>query len=404
VAGVDGVSETAGVTTDYTNIAPRLGFSASLPGQMVVRGGWGLSYFPGNVASPSYLKNPPFTANYGPVVSGAASNSVPNVRLADGLPPLQNNSLSNLSGALIATALDFKSNRMQQFNLLVEKEFAGNVVSAGYVGSRGDRIATNPNINLAPAGPGLVPPRRPFASVYPAVSNIAVFLNQGESQYDALQLVLQRRYSAGVSFNTHYTLAHAESLGPSAWDWQVLEWSDSPNDIRHRWVATANFELPWGRDLRGVAGGVLAGWQLNLSAYWQSGLPFTVTNAAARMNTGGADRPDLIGDPELPSDERTLLRWFNTAAFAPQAQFTAGSTPATVLHGPANRSIGLSIFKNLPLAAAASLQLRAEIYNLTNIVNFANPNSQLGNPAFGQISSTGNSTPRQMQFAAKLLF
>ena len=404
VAGQDGVSRSAGVKTDYTNVAPRFGFSASLPAQMVLRGGWGLSYFPANVASPSYLKNPPFTANYGPVINNAASNGTPNIRLADGLPPVVNNTLDNLSGALIATAVDFKSNRIQQFNLMVEKEFAGNVVSAGYVGSRGARIATNPNINLAPAAAGAVQPRRPFASAYANVSNIAVFLNQGESRYDAMQLVFQRRYRAGVSFNAHYTLAHATTLAPSTWDYTVLEWSDSANDIRHRTVATANFELPWGRDLKGVAGGIVAGWQVNLSAYWQGGLPFAVTNAAARMNTGGADRPDMVGDPELKASERTLARWFNTAAFVAQPQFVAGNSPATALHGPSNRSVGLSFFKDFGLSGSAKLQLRAEIYNLTNTPNFVNPNSQLGNPAFGSISSTGNSTPRQMQFAAKLLF
>ena len=404
VAGDSGVSKTAGVKTDYTNVAPRFGMAWTLPGQMVLRGGWGLSYFPGNVASPSYLKNPPFTANYGPIVSTAASNSTPNVRLADGLPPLANNSLSDLSGALISTALDFKSNRVQQFNVMLEKELGGNVVSAGYVGSRGERLATNPNINLAPAGPGAVQPRRPFATVYPNVSNIAVFLNQGQSHYDALQVVFQRRYSAGVSFNTHYTLAHATTLGPTVWDWQALEWSDSANDIRHRWVGTANYDIPWGRDLKGVAGGVLAGWQVNLSAFWQGGLPFTVTNAAARMNTGGADRPDMVGDPKLPKDQRTLQKWFNTAAFVAEPQFVAGSTPGTVLHGPSNRSLNASFFKNLGLSGTTRLQLRAEIYNLTNTPNFVNPNSQLGNPAFGSISSTGNSTPRQMQFAAKLIF
>ena len=404
VAGADGGSKSAGVETDYSNFAPRLGFSASLPSQMVLRGGWGLSYFPGNVASPSYLKNPPFTANYGPVVSTASSNGAPNVLLSQGLPPLQNNSVNNLSGALIATALDFQSNRIQQFNLLLEKEFASNVISAGYIGSRGDRVATNPNINLAPAGPGAVPPRRPYAPIYLNVSNIAVFLNQGESKYDALQLQFQRRYRAGLSFNTHYTLAHAQSLLPSTWDWQVLEWSDSVNDIRHRWVVTANYVLPWGREFTGLAKGVLADWQINVSAHWQTGLPFTVTNAAGRMNTGGADRPDMVGDPELPSDERTLARWFDTAAFVPQAQFTPGSTPATVMHGPSNRMTSLSVFKNFGLSDTANLQFRWEIYNLFNTSNFVNPNSQLGNPAFGQISSTGNSIPRQMQFAAKLLF
>jgi hypothetical protein len=371
---------------------------------MVVRGGWGLSYFPGNVASPSYLKNPPFTANYGPVVSTASSNGLPNVLLSQGLPPLQNNSIDALSGALIATALDFQSNRIQQFNLLLEKEFAGNVISGGYIGSRGDRLATNPNINLAPAGPGAVPPRRPYAPVYPNVSNIAVFLNQGESKYNALQLQFQRRYRAGLSFNTHYTLAHARNLLPSTWDWQVLEWSDAVNDVRHRWVVTANYELPWGDEFTGVTKGVLADWQVNVSAYWQSGLPFTVTNAAARMNTGGADRPDMVGEPELPSDERTLARWFNTAAFVPQAQFTPGSTPATVMHGPSNRMTSFSLFKNFGLTGRANMQFRWEIYNVFNTANFVNPNSQLGNPAFGSISSTGNSIPRQMQFALKVLF
>jgi len=404
VAGQNGVSKTAGVKTDYGDFAPRFGFSASLPARMVVRGGWGLSYFPANVASPSYLKNPPFTANYGPVVSNAASNGAPNILLSQGLPPLANNTLDNLSGALIATATDFKSNRVQQFNLMVEKEFAGNVVSGGYVGSRGDQLATNPNVNLAPAGAGAVQPRRPYSIYYPNVSNIAVFLNQGESHYDAMQLVFQRRYSAGLSFNTHYTYAHATTLGPSAWDWQTLEWSDSANDIRHRWVITANYELPWGKDLKGITGGILANWQVNISGYWQSGLPFTVTNAAARMNTGGADRPDMVGNPELPSGEQTLAHWFNTAAFVPQAQFTPGSTPATVMHGPSNRLAGLSIFKTLPLSGPTSLQLRMEVYNLTNTPNFANPNSALGNPAFGTISSTGNSIPRQMQFAVKFLF
>jgi hypothetical protein len=176
------------------------------------------------------------------------------------------------------------------------------------------------------------------------------------------------------------------------------------NDIRHRWVVTANYVLPWGREFTGLAKGVLADWQINVSAHWQTGLPFTVTNAAARMNTGGADRPDMVGDPELPSDERTLARWFDTAAFVPQAQFTPGSTPATVMHGPSNRMTSLSVFKNFGLSDTANLQFRWEIYNLFNTSNFVNPNSQLGNPAFGQISSTGNSIPRQMQFAAKLLF
>ena len=404
VAGVNGVSRTAGVKTDYTDVAPRLGFAATVTPLTVVRGGYGITYFPGNTASTSYLKNPPFTANYGPITSTGASGLLPNVRLADGLPPVATNDLSNLSGALIATGLDFTANRVHQFNAMVERQLGDNVVSVGYVGQRGHGMAINPQINFAPAGAGAVQPRRVFASTYPGVTNIQLWTNQGKTQYDALQLIFQRRYSKGLTFNTHYSFAHAQQYTFAPWSGYVFEWSDAALDIRHRWVLTANYELPWGKSLKGVAGGLLGGWQVNSVAFWQGGFPFTVTNAAARMNTGGADRPDLVCDPALPTDQRTLQKWFKTECFAPQAQFTPGSTPGTALHGPANRRLDLSFFKDFAVYNQTKLQLRAEVYNVTNTPNFVVPNSGLGNANFGSISSTGNNIPRQMQFAVKYIF
>ena len=408
VAGQDGVSRSAGVKTDYSNIAPRFGFSATLPYNMVARGGYGLTYFPGNIASFSYMKNAPFTSTYGPVVSVGASGGAPSLRLADGLPAVTpgDTSPTALTGTIRAVDVDFKSTRVQQFNLMVEKEFGGNVVSAGYVGSRGARVALNniPNVNLAPAGPGAVQPRRRYSNLLPNLSAIALVTSQFESRYDAMQLVFQRRYRGGLTFNTHYTLGHTTATAPTPWDVDVIERFDWDNDVRHRWVLTANYELPWGRDLTGIGGAVLAGWQVNAVAFWQSGLPFDVVNAAARTNTGGNDRPNLVADPELPADERSLSRWFNTAAFQAQPQFTAGNTPRNVLHGPSQRRLDLSLFKDFGLGGDARLQVRAEVYNVTNTTNFANPNGSFGSPAFGTISSTGNAIPRQMQFGLKLLF
>ena len=77
--------------------------------------------------------------------------------------------------------------------------------------------------------------------------------------------------------------------------------------------------------------------------------------------------------------------------------------PRNFLHGPSQRRLDVSIFKDVKLNTTARLQLRIEAYNVLNAVNFANPNAQLGNAAFGTISSTLG-TPRQMQFAVKLLF
>src|SRR5262249_650341 len=279
-----------------------------------------------------YLKNPPFTANYGPVISLGSSGGLPNVKLSDGLPPLANNSAVNLSGAIIATDPDFQATRVQQFNVTLEKEFAGNVVSGSYVGSRGDRVAANPNINLAPVGPGPIPQRRALAALQPALSNVNFLQSVYETHYDAMQLVFQRRYHDGLSFNTHYTLGHATASAAAPWDYTVVEWGDAPLDIRHRWVVTLNYELPWPNSATGLTGLALANWQVNIGAFYQTGIPFNVTNAASRTNTGGADRPNLVGAPELPENEQTLTKWFDTSAFVAQTQNTVGNVPLNVLH------------------------------------------------------------------------
>src|SRR5436190_1976161 len=157
IAGQSGVSEAAGVNTDYSNLAPRIGFSATLPRDTVLRGGWGLAYFPGNYMSQSLMKNPPFVSTYGPVTSTGASGGLPNLLLSNGLPLPTPTDAVNLAGTIIGVEQDFKNTRVQQFNLIAEKQFAGNVVGAGYVGSRGAHVAfAIPNLDLAPAGPGAI--------------------------------------------------------------------------------------------------------------------------------------------------------------------------------------------------------------------------------------------------------
>jgi hypothetical protein len=310
----------------------------------------------------------------------------------------------NPSGSITAVGLDFRSTRVRQVNVIVDKELFGSVVSAGYIGSRGDRVAVaNVPVNLAPVGPGTVQPRRPYNAALPGISAITIFKSDYESSYDALQLVFQRRYRDGLTFNTNYTLAHNVNTGPAPWQANLVERFDAPNDVRHRWVLTANYELPFARSRNGVTGAAFGGWQINAIAQWQTGIPFDITNAAARANTGGNDRPNLVGDPSL--DQPTIGRWFNTAAFEAQPINTIGDrvVPRNYLHGPPQRRLDLSLFKDVPLHDTWRLQLRVEGYNVLNTTNFANPNSALGNSNFGTITGT-RGTPRQMQFAAKLLF
>jgi hypothetical protein len=408
LAGRDGVSRTAGVSTDRGNIGPRFGFAATLPRTSVLRGGYGLTYFPSTIASFAYMKNTPLFSIYGPVISDATLlGGLPTVFLRDGLPPQPAAppiAPNLLSGAFRAVDLDIKATRVHQFNLQFEKEFSGNVATVGYIGSRSDRSGMNPDINVAPPGAGAVQARRRYASVLPSVTTLNLYASMWETYYDAFQATFQRRLSGGLSFNTHYRLANAEWTDFVPWDGLVEEREAAPRDMRHMWGGQVNYALPWGESLTGFAHGLLAGWQINAVAGIQTGEPFDITNAAARANTGLNDRPNMVGDPELPGDQQTVQRWINTDAFVAQPVNTLGDAPPSPLHGPLTKRLALSFFKELAVTGPVRVQLRYEIYNLGNAANFINPVATFGTADFGSINSTGNFQPQQMQFAVKLIF
>jgi hypothetical protein len=186
------------------------------------------------------------------------------------------------------------------------------------------------------------------------------------------------------------------------WDPTITERYDSNFDVRHRFVFSANYELPFLATSQGVVHALLAGWQVNAVASYHSGTPFTVTNGTARSNTGGTDRPNQVSNPELASP--TIAQWFDVNAFVAETINTAGNTGSNTLHGPSYKRIDLSLFKNVPLNGQMQLQLRAEVFNVFNTPSFGNPNAALGTAGFGSVTTTGNNIPRQMQFAAKVLF
>src|SRR5205085_2448787 len=121
--------------------------------------------------------------------SNTASNGTPDMFLKDGLPVVNFSSPSSPAGNVIGTDINYKSDRAKQFNLMLEKEFAGNVVTAGYIGARGDRLQQGVNFNLAPAAAGNVNSRRPYFAQYPQMANATVLQNVARSTYDAAQFV-----------------------------------------------------------------------------------------------------------------------------------------------------------------------------------------------------------------------
>jgi hypothetical protein len=138
-----------------------------------------------------------------------------------------------------------------------------------------------------------------------------------------------------------------------------------------------------------------------------------VTIAADRANIGisGFQRPDLVGPvPQLDCQQSPtsldLVNCFDPSAFAMPAQYTFGNAPRNVLRGPKAMVTDLSLVKNVPVSGAMRVQIRAEIFNAFNTVNYGNPNAVFGSATFGRISATNLTYPnmRQIQLGAKLMF
>ena len=228
----------------------------------------------------------------------------------------------------------------------------------------------------------------------------------GRSNYHGVNLGLERRYSLGLQFSVNYTYAKlldnipSQDLGTTV----VLTDYYNPksnyglggNDIRHRVISAWTYDLPIGpgkllSPSSKVLNAIVVGWSVSGIGEFYTGTPLGVSELVNSTNSySNAVRPNVVGNPDIPG-ERTraekLARWFNTAAFAASAPYTFGNAGRSFGRGPSFFELDGALSKNFSWQERLKTEFRAEILNLTNHSNFANPNTQRGNPSFGQITA-----------------
>ena len=443
LVGKNGVSDTLNIKAPKGNFEPRIGFAATVRPGLVIRGGSGISLYPNVVAALAFMKNQPFTVVYSPNIA----NGVASFRFSDALP-----TPTFLPACLTLTCgpqfpytisssidLDVRYAQLYQYNLVVEKQLGAFVVSAGYIGMLGrhlQRVVPNIDAALPPLGPGgcglssnlsALNACQPYNSILPNITQIQQLRTDGNSNFNAFQLIAQRRYSAGLTLSGNYTFGKAMSdvgggFGQCATCMTVLnnfrrDWGPSDFMQRHRVAVTANYELPFGKSLKGVSAVLAKGWQVNGVYAYMSGLPQQVSLGAPRFGTGspaGADRPDA-GTCTNSSFQQSINQWFDISCYRAQPQGTTGNLGHNTLTGPPVFRFDASLFKDFTITETKRLQFRLEGFNVTNSPNFAAPTLAIGGfdangiPTtagnFGRITSTnGNYTPRDIQFALKFIF
>jgi hypothetical protein len=189
---------------------------------------------------------------------------------------------------------------------------------------------------------------------------------------------------------------------------RALERDYSTGDIPHVFVSSIVWDIPVGsgraKQWRGVLGTIASDWTTTALVTLQSGMPVAVTqttnfNAFAGF---GTQRPNLVGDPTLPADQRNSSLWFNTAAFAIAPQFTLGTASRNPVRGPSYRDVDFALMRRIPVGGGRSVELRGELFNLFNTPNFNQPNAVAGAANFGSIITALD--PRVAQLAIKFLF
>jgi hypothetical protein len=409
---------------DKKNFAPRLGWAWNPTEKWSYRAGTGIFYMQ-DTGNPRFdmarnlsgrrrdnpvLLAPDLTLD-APFRGGSGSANVCGVA-----PPLV--CLSNIY--VLGNMPDRKTPYMFQYLFNVQRELdASTAIEVGYLGSHSYRLERMFDWNeTIPGLIGTVQSRKP----YPEYTKVQEVGNVAEARYNSLAVKLTRRLHQGLSVLGGYTLSKSEDNGsgirtlngdtlfPQNSFCLSCEWGLSVFDVRHRFVASILYELPFGNGKPfmqdGLGSAILGGWQLSTIISKSSGFPRTVYSGTDRSNTGGGqDRPNVVPgqDPVLPGDQQTIARWFNTDAYSLNALGTFGNAGRNTFFGPGITNVDASIIRNFRMSSK-TLQFRFEVFNALNNPIWNDPNTTISSGAlYGTINST-RKPMRELQLGVKFVF
>jgi Carboxypeptidase regulatory-like domain len=410
VGGTPGYHFTAPNHSDW---APRLGAAYRITEKTVFRAGAGIYYNPNQTNSYTFLNtNPPYTTIL-----------TCNYSVGDGLPTLSNPFATGVcptaatAGTIVTDPWHQPTPRMNQWSASLQRQlWSGGGLEVQYLGSHSyhlDRSFYN-NTPLQP-GPGSVNSRRPN-QLFGSIRTI----NDDEiANYESMNVIFRQRLTHGLQMNANYVWSHTldvttDSNGGGTplipYDWKD-DYGNSNWDIRHRFIASFVYDIPFFAVSNPVLKAALTKWQANGIITLQTGIPFNVSTGTDTANTGssGTYRPDLVHTASDDCGRGHLIGCIDATAFTVNdlypitpTNYAYGNAGRNLLHGPGSETVNFSVFKNFPLKERLKLQFRFESFALFNHTNFANPAATINTSSFGNITSASGS--RVIQFALKLQF
>lgn len=420
IPGVGGISLSGDAITQYHNFSPRLGIAYALDPKTVVRAGYGRSYFQGtfgwnfndlnaDIYPDVVIQTIPQPSSFFPIASLGTAPPAPV------FPTIPSNGLLPLPNQIGTpyTPANQKLPYVDAWNLSVERALTPNMtLSVAYVGNVGRHLNGGYNLNAAIPGPGTnFDLRRPLFARFGLEQGVFDKCDCESSNYHALQVKAQKRFSNGNSFLATYTFSKTLDFGefgtPTDQYNTRLDYGPAVFDRASTFTFGHEYILPFGKgqrwlsDAGGVANALAGGWQWTGITTLSSGLPFSPGISNKSLNSDQGIRPDQIAANAFVGSTHDRNQWFNPAAFAVPGPFLFGDAARNSLRGPGLFTADWSLFKNFKLTERFNLQVRWENFNVFNHTNLGQPNSAVDSGTAGLITSLA-APPRNMQFGLHL--
>ena len=398
-----------GCKNDLNNFAPRMGIAYQLNSKTVIRSGAGIFYGEPNSLSTegaNFRSGPPRSQD----ISILTNFETTPVVVQQGFPAFSNTQLQR--GADVLVFPDFRGSLYAgQWFLDIQRTLPlDTLLTIGYQGTKGTNLHAIRNINQ---------PLTPSATVAsnqrlirPQFAAVNYHENSLNSVYHALTAKAEKRFSKGFTFLTSFTWSRNMDYGNE----DLLDGTPgivTPYDLRReRGLSTLNrkygfalslvYEIPTSQ-MTGPAKWILGGWQIGGIASAHTGAPISHSININNQNLGGAVRGDWVRNPNLPESGRTIDRWFDPAFVVPSAPGIVSNAGRNLIVGPGRQNVDLMLSRTfiMPFEGHA-LQFRFETFNALNHANFGNPNTAVGTPNVGRITTAED--PRRIQFGLKYNF
>jgi hypothetical protein len=424
------------------DFGPRVGLAYRIGDSWVLRSGYGMIWFEQTgITTPFTLPQFPFVQTVGQqsqdnINSAFVLSNGPTVQVT---PPNPN---SGLGQGVFGVDRNVGSGYSQQWNFTVQKTFGRDLnFEVGYLGSKNTHLGLpESNLNQLPAADlalgsaltarvpnpyfGQIPAssslgqatitRQQLLRAFPRFTNVALFRdNVADSEYEAFQVKLEKRFSHGLTFTFAYTFSKLIDTASTYFSQTIftgptlttigaadafnrkLERDISSGDIPNVFSAGWVYQIPrWWK---------ISGWQIAGLIRIQSGDAVPISQATNTLSAFGyaVQRPNRIGNPN-DFAARSASAWFDKSTFTAAGQFSIGNSSRNPIRGPGLQEADLMIGKTFRISERLNFEFRAEVFNVSNTPPLNDPNGSFGSAAFGTITSAGN--PRDFEFAGKLRF